>query len=850
MKLLHLYRKGFLVLSCLILVLSLNLNNAHGQEKIGVLLVVHGGMTTYEDQYMWDASVHQFSYDPNHSVYKLVIWNSTYWPLVLDPSFTEWAVRFLRMYEFEYDRIGGLDPFHAITDQQLLDIKTELDAAGPSYGLTFEVDWAGYMAAASVENYAYPRFIYYGPDGPGVGDNCTYCGEGEPGGAWPGCDPERYNVDGPVERLLNKGVSRIIVIDWTMGGPRFSKTFDVVEMSKRALDDWNDAHGTSVPLLWVNDYSELMERSYPTEPGDWTRILKNPTVDSHVLLNGSPNPVASDPVVVDLHVDVIEDAFSPTVSDANTAVLLFNHALHDYNEWFDPKINDTLIVNKGIKAELLDRHPSMDPDNIIGAFGGIQEVNPANGLEERNRPMRGESYGHAWLYETAKVLPGGEWGYRYWDALEYLKNRGVQHIVISFPQVVTDNALNMVEIVNQIAGREIGYKNWLQWGTGDYTRYPTEGHPFPDYWGIWVNTDCGEWELNYDNGTSAFSEGATLTGSTSGATGVIKWFSGDATSGTLTIKELSGTFQDGELITDDNGGSSSANGAETMTSKPECCFEMGGCGDPLRPYPPVRQTPLNEKMSDLDPALCFDMSEYGHRGYNPDLGPPDPDSPVQDQYMGTWEMYIPPNDDPRVGQMLARHVLNAAVNPMVYITNGEVEGIVEGGSITFEAHITGGGIPTYDYEWSIKEEGETSWLTVGGNSSTWTWNPVIGDAENYVIRCMVTDSQDHTGEGIWEGFVVSAVDSDNDGIFDSEDNCPDDPNPGQQNSDNDFFGDVCDNCPNVDNEDQTDSDGNGIGDACDSGGEAIPTLSEWGIIIFMTIIMGISVIILLRRRMV
>ena len=196
-------------------------------------------------QYMWDAVVHQFSYDPNHSVYKLVIWDSEFWPLVLDPDFTEWANRFLRMYTFSYDRIGGLDPFHGITDQQLLDMKNELDAN--SYGLTFEVDWSGYMTPVHPDHYAYPRFLYYGPDGPGVGDNLTYCGEDEPGGAWPGCDPERYNVDGPVERLLNKGVSRIIVIDWTMGGPRFSKTFDVVEMSKRALDDWNEAHGASVP---------------------------------------------------------------------------------------------------------------------------------------------------------------------------------------------------------------------------------------------------------------------------------------------------------------------------------------------------------------------------------------------------------------------------------------------------------------------------------------------------------------------------------------------------------------------------------------------------------------------------
>ena len=742
------FKKGCLIAGCLFLTVSATLESVHGQPDIGVLFVVHGGMDTYKPQHMWNASVQQFSYDPNHSVYKLVIWNSSYWPLVLDQAFTDYAVRFIRMYQFEYERIGGTDPFHSISNRQLLDIKAELDAN--TYGLTFEVDWAGYMAADQVEHYAYPRFIYYGP---GAGDNCTYCGEGEPGGAWPGCDPERYNVDGPVERLLNKGVSRIIVIDWTMGGPRFSKTFNVVEMTKRALDDWNETHGTSIPLLWVNDYSSLMERSYPTEPAGWTRILKNPTVDSHVLLNGSPNPVASDPVVVDLHVEAIEGAFSPAVSDADTGVLLFNHALHDYNEWFDPKINDTLIINKGIKEALLDRHPTMDPDNIIGAFGGIQEVNPANGLEERNREMRGESYGHAWLYETAKVLPGGEWGHRYWDGLSYLKERGVRHIVISFPQVVTDNALNMVELYNQVAGREIGYKNWLKWGTGDYTRYPGVGHPFADYWGIWVNTDCGEWELSYTAGTSGFSNAATLTGQTSGATGVIKWFYGDTTSGTLSVKEVSGSFQNGEIITDAKGGRAAVDGTEIMTSKPACCFEMGGCGDPLRPYPPVRQTPINLPMNDLDPSLCFDMSAYGHLGYNPDLGPPDPDNPVQGQYTGTWEVYIPPNDDPRVGQLLAQHVLNAAVNPLVYITNGEIEEMEANESVTFDAHVVSG-TPAYRYDWSIRKEGNPAWLSRGEDSPSWTWVPSAREAGKYDIRCKVTDDRSRTGEVVFEGFVI------------------------------------------------------------------------------------------------
>jgi hypothetical protein len=638
------------------------------QDTIGVIFVAHGGMDKDTDQGLWDASLQQFSYDPNHSVYKFVIWNPANWGLVLQMGY---APRFLRKYEFSYERIGGTDPFRTITEEQIATMKENLDKLGKKYGITFEVDWAYWMNGDDMSHYPYPRFMYNGT--PGNTNKCTYCGEQEPDGPWPDCDPERYNVDGPAERLLKKGVSRIIMIDITVGGVRFYKSFDVVEMTKRVLSDY----GSTVPVLWVNDYSNLMERSYPTAPLGWTSSLKAPTTDQHVLLNGSPNPIAVDQKLAAMHVDGIEASMSHTVSAAKTGVVLFNHALADYDEYYDPKINDTLIVNKNIKAMLLERHPLMDPDNIIGAYGGIKELNVENNIVELTRDMRGETLGYAWLYESDKEMPDDKWGYRYWDALEYLKNRGVKHIVIGFPQIVTDSVLNLVEINNQI-GKEIGVKTWFLYGTWDYVNFPEVGHPFADYWGNWADTDCG---------------------------GV------------------------------------------------ECCFVMGGCDDG-RPYPPERQTSIDEAISDLDPYLVYDLSDYGHLGYDQDLGAPDANAPVQDQYTGTWALWIPPNNDPRMGRLLAKHIINAAVKPMVYITNGEVEGIEVGESVTWVANVTGGE-PGYTCQWYLQKEGRRVWLPVGENSSTWTWTPKERDPGTYAIRCKVTDTKHRSGEVTWEGFTVS-----------------------------------------------------------------------------------------------
>jgi len=75
-------------------------------------------------------------------------------------------------------------------------------------------------------------------------------------------------------------------------------------------------------------------------------------------------------------------------------------------------------------------------------------------------------------------------------------------------------------------------------------------------------------------------------------------------------------------------------------------------------------------------------------------------------------------------------------------------------------------------------------------------------------------------------------DGDGDGIPDATDNCPEDPNPGQEDSDSDGTGDACedvlppdgdsdgvpdatDNCPAVPNPGQEDADSDGTGDACE-----------------------------------
>jgi len=566
-------------------------------RTVGVLFVVHGGSGDQDVADTFDSTLQFFQYDPNNIVFKGLIWNASAWPTVIgmgdSQSYANAATQ-LKKYTFAVERLGGEDPSAELTDRQFADMRKALKAEGRRLNVRFVSDvaqWIGTQEQA--DHLPWPRYLYE-PQVP-KGTRLTYCGSKTDGGPWKGCDPERYNVDGPAERLLKQGAGEIVMVDMTVGGTRFWKTYDVVNMTRRVVAEWNQRNGTAVPVRWVNDPTDLMKASYPADPPNWTRSLGAPKADSRVPLAGRPNPVIEDPRLVAMHADGIEAAFHPAVKAADTAVLFINHATRDGNETFDPKIDDTVVLDELIKQELLRRNPTMRPENIVGSWMGVREPNPSIRIAgrvrsnlERTRAMRGEDLGGAWLYESDRQLPGGDHRYRYWDALELLRDQGAQHIVVIFSQIVIDNAFNLIDVPNQIA-KEIGSKSWYRLRS-DRRLYPQVGHPFADYWGVWSDTQCR---------------------------------------------------------TGDSAGSPAATGP--------CCLKMGGCGDG-RPYPPPRQTPVDEPQPDTDPSLLFDIPAFGHLGYDPSLGPPDDSKPVQRQYRGTWAMWRPPNDDPRMGKLLALQV--------------------------------------------------------------------------------------------------------------------------------------------------------------------------------------------------
>ena len=107
------------------------------------------------------------------------------------------------------------------------------------------------------------------------------------------------------------------------------------------------------------------------------------------------------------------------------------------------------------------------------------------------------------------------------------------------------------------------------------------------------------------------------------------------------------------------------------------------------------------------------------------------------------------------------------------------------------------------------------------------------------------------------------TDTDNDGVPDSQDNCPNHYNPDQKDADNDRIGDVCDpiidtdndgvpdsqdNCPDHYNPDQKDADNDRIGDVCDPTDDRIGLILIILFIALAAIAAAVIGIIVYRRR--
>jgi gliding motility-associated-like protein len=119
---------------------------------------------------------------------------------------------------------------------------------------------------------------------------------------------------------------------------------------------------------------------------------------------------------------------------------------------------------------------------------------------------------------------------------------------------------------------------------------------------------------------------------------------------------------------------------------------------------------------------------------------------------------------------------------------------------------------------------------LGANTVTLTITDASGNVATATATVTVSIDLATTGDNDFDGMPNNCdTDDDNDGILDTNDNCPLQANTDQGDNDNDGAGDACDNdddndgvldeydnCPLVYNPDQNDRDNDGLGDVCDT----------------------------------
>lgn len=112
--------------------------------------------------------------------------------------------------------------------------------------------------------------------------------------------------------------------------------------------------------------------------------------------------------------------------------------------------------------------------------------------------------------------------------------------------------------------------------------------------------------------------------------------------------------------------------------------------------------------------------------------------------------------------------------------------------------------------------GTTGYLGVSWSLPSATGNETQTDSMTGDISFNVVQSRNNTNFTCSGQQIVTAPDTDQDLVVDSQDNCPFIFNQTQVDADNDGKGNACDNCVNTSNADQADTDADGLGNACDS----------------------------------
>lgn len=118
-------------------------------------------------------------------------------------------------------------------------------------------------------------------------------------------------------------------------------------------------------------------------------------------------------------------------------------------------------------------------------------------------------------------------------------------------------------------------------------------------------------KLSYATGTQAFHAGATVTGGVSGATAVIDRIVGNATSGYLIVKTVTGTFNGTELLTDNGSapvGSATMNAAQVAYKNDSGEYEYYWTDNQTKV--PARFYSVRSRVTVLTPGQFPGMTTY------------------------------------------------------------------------------------------------------------------------------------------------------------------------------------------------------------------------------------------------